>query len=536
MENKIQIDNSNSELINKIFWDKVYRSQYYKFTDVLIENNVKNPVEISEIITSIIENSIKTTVEHFSNIQYLIMEKSNDWGEFDKQLIIISYAYSKLALNPNHHITNEEIEDFHQLIKKQNAEYVDYSLQELKKIIEEITFEVLDKKIKLNKPNKINTILKFCGSNYRISIGKFNKYKNMIFGIGIDKIIDEFNIIVFKKELIRTPISIMPAAASIGENNISIREESCQYILETKWKNVFSDNDYEFVDKFVMESYNIKSLQDLIQKMNFLIDEMIENIMWHEFGHGTMFSQLPKKEFSGICKAFNVLGSNIVNILIEVLADWSISKGTVSGPILHYINIAVKEKNIEKATRLIMMYISDNWFYNDSFNNSFSDQADVTLSLLCPFIHFDNKIIINFNEMNNNFHIINQFLLDEFTQILNIITNKAKNATFIINNEFKYFDFIENHIYSYLKGDLKKVDKESDLYITEFWKGLFVLLKQFSNTTYIDIVETLNDHYTEFSKKIIEIFVAHKDIHLYKNNLHTFVFDKFKSLGNTRIY
>lgn len=526
--------------IRALYFNTQLRRKHKKFAEVLNAECIEDSDKIALKIKKNIEESILETVNYISDIQYYMMEKTGHWGEYGQQRVVIGFARLKLGIAPEADITQRDINEFTRLMNSNN-ELKALSPKRLKEIEEETNFTVLGKTIKLHRSDLVNRELAFIGSKNRISIGMYGKHRSIIYGIAKSMRKEGYELYLFDKEIARTPSNIMSIAAVIGQKDVGIRKESCRLIFEMKWKKMFEYNEREKAKMYnneagniremikvrALEAYNVKDAQELEKIKDTFVDEMIEGIIWHEFGHGVFFNEELETEAAGISKAFSYFGENIVGILHEVLADWAVRMTKLKGPVQHFIEIALDEGDPQKANRMLLVYMSDNWFLD--FKEEFlGSQTDLMISILCPFLNDD--FTFDFHKMREMFDTVHDLMMDESIKIIDLVIEKAKKAVYHVGKNRYHFEFIEENIDKFVKGDNMDADKGSMLYKTAFWNNVFLLMERMAKDDYHQAVNILKEQDIEVKKKLMQVMAPEKAPE-YNGKIRDYLFDQMKTKG-----
>lgn len=530
-------DQKLSKKIKELYFNLGERKKSKYFRDILQHANVENVPQVMETIRSTVEKSIKQTVDRISDIQYFIMEKSNSWGEYGQQRVVIGYARLKLGILPESEITQSDIDRFVVMMNK-NIEYKAMTLENLRKLDKEETFDVLGRKIKVHRSDLINRELRFLESRNRISVGKYGSYQSMIYGLGKNQRKEGYDIILFEKELARTPTNIMSIAAVIGTYDIGIRTEACNLIYAMKWKKMFeyTDNEKrcmynneagnirEMIKVRALEAYKINGIEDVETKRTLFVDEMIEGILWHEFGHGIFFnSEIPIEE-SARGKAFSTFGENIVCILHEVLADWAPRKDKLKGPIQHFLEVAVKDP--DKANRMLLVYMSDNWFLD--FKEEFlGTQTDLMISVLMPFLRPD--ATFDFDRLREKYDEIYQFMNTKSQDVIDGVVEFLQKAKYKPYKELRDFNYMEQEVHRILQKSKDNIGEEENAYRTTFWLNMITYCKNFSPNTYRDILNYLKQKEKSICKDLVALIAP--DQTKYQANIRDYLFEQIKDKG-----
>jgi len=258
--------------------------------------------------------------------------------------------------------------------------------------------------------------------------------------------------------------------------------------MEDWEKEILKMDDYDslaesFKEK-AMQGYAFKNIKDLDKGTPLFIEEMLEGLIWHEVGHGIVLNSLINTEESAFGEALAVLGNNIISVMKEFLADWAparphaldpallkekilkqkpgyefkpkddlrwvlteqefknecrafLREGQdaksvghhIRGPLRHILNIGLANGEGKiKATRMLHVYLSDNWFLGNDTEN-FGNHTDLMLAHLIPFLK--PKAQFDFEAWSKK---MPEYFNDVLTEYLRIVKNleiKVLKATFM---------------------------------------------------------------------------------------------------------
>ncbi|PZM83708.1 MAG: hypothetical protein DKM50_01610 [Candidatus Margulisiibacteriota bacterium] len=525
--------------IRKLYFDPQQRKSHKLLIKVLQENSIPNADSIAERYREKLESDIKQTVDQLCDQQYFMMEKSAYWGEYGQQRVIIGYARLKLGIAPEQEITQRDIDSFLMMMNK-HAEYRNMTLKQIVAEEDALEYNVFGKSILKNRADLLNRELAYIGSKLRIVVGKYGKYWSIIFGEAKPIKKEGYELYMFEKEISRTPSNIMSIAAVIGERDIGIRKEACRLIFEMKWKKMFDYTDREKAKMYnneagniremikvrALEAYKVNSADELEAKKELFIDEMIEGIVWHEFGHGVFFNDELDLETAALSKSFNYFGENIVGILHEVLADWAIRTEKLKGPIQHFLEVALQKGDREKADRMLLVYMSDNWFldYKEEFLGS---QTDLMISILCPFLRED--CLFDYNAMNEAFTSIHNLMMEESNKIIEEVIGMVRRAVYQIGKNRLHYEEYMKHYAEHMKSIAKKDgNSEGSLsYKTTNYNNIFGLTKDYSKDTYRNIINYIKDQDLEVKRKLLVLLDSEQAMK-FGCNIREYLFEQMK--------
>lgn len=526
--------------LRTLYHNPSLREKHKNFLELLQAEKVPNAKKRAMEVRASIEQSIKQTVDLIAALQYYTMEKTGNWGDYGQERVIRGYTRLKLNIPPEHELYDRDIQEFQQLIDA-NEELKNLSVEQLKEKEDSLTYNILEQKIKIKRADLINRELRFCDSKNRISVGMFGKYRSVIYGQANSLKKEQYEIYLFEKELSRTPANIMSIAGVIGEKDVGLRKESCRFIFEMKWKQMFfynesekslmykneASNIREMLKVRAIEAYEVSSLAELEAKKELFIEEMIEGILWHELGHGVFFNEELDLETTSISKALNYFGENIIGSINEVLADWAIKSKKLKGAIKHFLEIAILQNEQAKARRMLLVYMSDNWFL-DSQEEFLGSQTDLIVSILCPFLTPDYNF--NFEKMNREFDNIHKFMLDESLKIIQEVINIAKTAVYQTTHGQHNFEFIEKNVDVFISSDINDSEKGTLAYLTAFWFNVFLLMEKLSPESFQKTKFLLEQGENNIKLKLLEL-IAPQEAQKYGSSIRDYLFDQMKAKG-----
>ena len=479
------------------------------------------------------------------------MEISGDWGEPGESQVKSTFCRNLLKIAPTEQLTHDHFNEFTSKVKSNIADLQinPLSAQAAEQQLKTFTFNFLGKTYELFKTSELNKILRFSGSNKFLHAGQYGKQMEFIFGSGTYKTQQGYDITIVKKEHIRTPNNVMSMAAIIGHQNIYIRLESLKTIFSQKWLQVFdytemdmlsiySDpfwNIAEGIKQNVLDRYDIKIKEDLIEKETVFIDDMSETILYHELGHGIIQNEILPFELGAIGEATKIFGENIYTAILEFLADFSPKHDDIMGPIQNIIAISKKDRN--RAIRMYLMYMSDTWFYNteDTYMYTYSDMMTL---ILIKYITPDNDVNFekleqdlvyhsasNSNEPMSHFDRIIQLYISDVTEIKTIV----ENATFSVTDQELSFKQIQE----FLIGEFQKNDgfvhTETYEFLVPFWTNVLGYVQKISNSNSI-LMDYIEQQQTKTLKKLLILSCGKETAKKYDYDHRKYIIDHMTEL------
>lgn len=525
-----------------LFYDKDIRKNYQSLFSALksLENNAYRDIEI---IKELIEEAINRKIMFLADVQFIIMERTKDYTDLGSQRVIMSYCRFVLDINPDKDIMSYDLETFRSIIYKRRKSLLNLSLDKLKMIEKKEKINILGRDFDAFQDIEINNALSFLASKKRITIGFFGKHRSIIFGDALEQELKDYKVFIQETETAITPTNCFSIAAIIGEKNITIRKLSLETIFYNKWLRIFNcsenesllifnnvySNIRETIKQKSLEAYDVKTEIEFLAIKDLFIDEMVEGILWHEIGHGISMEDIEPEKIA-LGEAFNVFEDEMVSVLREMLADFALPKDELKGPLYHFAEIALKEKNYQKAKRLILVYISDNWFL-DMSDDFMADQTD----LICPIIfkYFDHNLYFDFQAFANDLKIIYQDLMSLFLEIIDNVAQMIKNSKYLIKNISYDFDELKKMLLKIQEVERDEFTPPVDTvqYKTNLWANILNYVQLYANDTYQDICMYIREKKGKLKKDVFNKYYPQEIFLKYNGNIRAFLLDKSKELG-----
>lgn len=403
--------------------------KYKNMRELLIKHTY--PADYAKFFRVLFEEQIKRDINKMAVLQYLHMQTIDEWGDLGEQRILISYCRHLLKISNYSEVTQADADNFSAEIKLLTKDYRNLKPEKLRRLDEQIKCNVFYRQVDYSKEEDINFMLEFLNSTRGLIAGQLAIYRSVIYGKVEIKKIAGYRVTTFLEELARTPSCVLSIAAVVGGQHIAMRHDSCETIFANKWQGFFKQPSFELYFNLLNElenislafkaralaAYKIKKTVDVEKKKRLFIDEILEGLIWHELGHGIVINSLLSVEDSAFGEALGVLGANVISVMKEILADWAPVYKEIKGPLNHFCDIA-KEDEI-KATRLLYVYFSDNWFLGEELDQ-FANHSDIMISLIIKHIKKDASI--NFNALRRELRGKKDNLFEQVLKDYNRIT------------------------------------------------------------------------------------------------------------------
>ena len=434
-----------------------------------------------------ITNAIADTVRRLSFLQYLLMQKTGDFGSAGRERAIAGFCRHLLGIPTSENLEGTHYTEFYKKIEEATTEWDGKSTEEIRHQIEETGFTLSDKFFRKHEDPSINEALELASSAHRIFIGMLDeKYHLIVFGPGKVKRIGNFKVIMIDKEDARTPSAILPMVAAHGkENQILLRREAFEVIFTEKWRNEADSSlsSYsseveirEKVRKLTLDRYNKPKKLPIDKLEKLMVDEMLETTAVHETAHGAFTESYADKSLLALGKILYTMPySFIIQALDEILAEWMPRQGEYQGAIPYIASLA-KGKNKTRAERLLFRYISDSWFLGNWDQAYLADLTDLFISSLLPYIK--NPKDIHFSQMEQDTAKTHKFFLDWWENILKGCVHIFQEAQYETRGFTLDFDTIANAQHQEFSKQSDKYKRGTLMYERYFWTNMLRYLEK----------------------------------------------------------
>ncbi len=324
-----------------------------------------------------IADDLTSQLRVFAYSIYQLMCVSNDWTDAGREACESAFGRCELGLTPQAPWGYQEKGRFLSLaadfLDKFELKYV--SQDDLKKRVDEMTIEILGLQFTIHDFTSLNRLLLFVGVPLILQGGVYGPYREFILGKGTFGLMGDYRVFVLEREVLRSPTTIMPMAAVIGEREIFVRDEAMAAVFQMKWASFlpYAFNgafDYYGIEhrlsamirRRVFECYGVRTTADLEVVTESFIFDLKETVLNHELGHGVIQYHLLSPDVAPIAEASKMCGESVVTALLEVLADFAPWLGDVKGPLQNMVDVSLTD--YDRAERMFWMYLSDVWFFD----------------------------------------------------------------------------------------------------------------------------------------------------------------------------
>lgn len=386
-----------------------------------------------------LESYLSHQIKQMAARQYYVMNEKQDFGELGAERVEMGFCRVFFQIPADQDLDYGQMQRFEMQMQRYRKAYAKIRLEKLQLLDEARVCHIFDRKLEWFKDREINQVLEFLGSSYRLIVGFLGVFRSILYGPVSERFLDEYRVTEFLKEEARTPAAVLSIAAVVGGKHVAIRHESCDLIYQNKWKDADTwpgmDEESSLGDQIKQKALSLYELETGKDYKNLFMQEMHEGLIWHEIGHGIVLNSLVLPHESAFGEAMAVWGNNIISVMKEFFADWAPKRPDalnpelakikfqiqkledkddwrellpdsefkeyrqaylkekqwlaedslhLRGPLRYMTNLALEGKR-QKALRMLMVYLSDNWFLGGS-HHSFYNQSDCLIGLLLPYL------------------------------------------------------------------------------------------------------------------------------------------------------
>ncbi|WP_461256075.1 hypothetical protein [Treponema sp. R80B11-R83G3] len=420
-------------------------------------------------------------------IIYLVMQKCNDFGVMGEERVSVSFCRNIQGIPNDRHVTQLDANHFMKNLNECDGRNGYKTGEEYLAYIKNYELELLGKKYSCACLFELNAIFDLLGLNLRLFCTNSPYGIRFIFGAVEEFHSDENKVYIVNKEYIRSPQFVLSVAAEVIYDCSMIRRESCEVIFFNKWHmfyqlqferqyalcNVNSDI-CEGIKEKALYLYGAYKTEDVLRIKETFIQNMINGIKWHEAGH-----RISLTDMDALHAAFwhNLPeGEEVGTVLIEALADWAPVKGKIKGAMAYFTELATAD--IKQANREYYVYMSDNWFVNES--EFMALMSNVLVGLAISFI---NAIgFVDFERLNKEIGVIYSIFQERYKILLTKIFDVIYQSEYeLCGNKLNYKE-LETETY-YMYQNSKNAMPVDELRKTPaYWINIFGYLKKYSQT------------------------------------------------------
>ncbi|MFA5928519.1 MAG: hypothetical protein WC838_04390 [Candidatus Margulisiibacteriota bacterium] len=520
--------------------DSRYKETFYKELA-----SKKQPVfSHADEVRAIVEEAIIRQIEYISQLQYYIMEKTGDYTDLGEQRVSISYCRLLLKIPTDQEVSQYDADRFRKNIQEARSRFRDLPLDKLQVLEKQEKFNILGREYDTFQDKELNEALAFLGSKKRLTIGFFGHHRSILFGDVVEQNMNGYRIYLQETEEARTPTNCLSIAAIIGEKNVTIRKVAMETIFYNKWVKVFLYHDTELrklmsslegnirevIKQKALLIYDVHSAQELVQIKELFIDEMVEQVLWHEIGHGLCLESMNEDD-AALGEAFLHFEHDIVGVLKEFTADCAPTKGDLRGPLAHFCELALNQGEYSKAARMLMVYLSDNWFL-DPNEDFMADQTDVIGSVISKYISPDMRI--DFKQLELDLPAIYDRMQVQLLAMVHNVKDKFTNAVYQAGNLRYDYNEVKEMLFKIMEEDRDEFTAPVGTlqYQTTFWMNLFNYAKDHSADVYQSVLKEVSEDKDKVKTQILRELAGQGPAEArFGNDLRQYLYERMKLLG-----
>ncbi|MFH1429801.1 MAG: hypothetical protein ABIH39_08695, partial [Candidatus Margulisiibacteriota bacterium] len=512
--------------------------------EILLKKNTAG--QIADDVRAIAEEHIIRSLYKLAHIQYLIMERTGDYGILGEQRVSISFCRLQRNIPSDRDVTQYDADSFRRHVVESRNNILSLSLQELEFRVNNYEINIMGKSFNLNQMDAVNNVLNVLGSNKKIFTRYSAQRRNFIFGNITVRKKGLYKIFVFDTEDIRSPYLPLSIVAGTTMPKIMIRRQSCETIFFNKWqraleysvnerKRLFEsleNNIGETLKAHAIKKYNVSTAEELSREQKLFVDEILEGVLWHEFGHVIVKDSVFSPRYRALNDVFHSYEDPLSTIIGEFLADWAPQDKSIQGPLTSFINLAENPDTLKKAQRMIYVYLSDNWFLSpDEQENILTGQTDILVAILLPYFKKDKFDFTKFSKEKEK--LFNK-VLELYTKTIDHIIQPIYQARF--NDKSGECSFVDLDLAMRELMETperkKKWEKDGEYgYEHYYWANMLGRTERHAPEYFKKVMKLLDESLIDFKTNLLEILVGPGNTAKYNHNLRTYLIEKMKELG-----
>jgi hypothetical protein len=412
---------------------------------------------------------------------YLCMQKKRSWGTIGEEGIIVSFSRSILGISNSNSVTNFDIRRFLHILDKYDTELGNKSGDEIAGYCKDKKIDLFGREFSF--PDLCNFI-KLLDADYYLYSNSGPFCAEFIFGKAAWTKIADTPIYTFLDEYIRSPMHHLSIVGR-SPSPIQIRRVSLETACFNKWKSLFDDSrienripsrhPYNIIGKRIrkraMLLYGIFTNGDFPEKKDALIADMVDGVIWHEFGHEISQADMDPVHFA-------IRGNireeeTIFSALEELLADWAPERGEKKGALVRFVELSNSNRN--NAAALFYMFLSDNWYISDANEEYFSLRSKIYLSLGLYFLGDGGSV--NFERMAREHDSIYAFFMEKFRRLIERFIDFIARGTFIKEGRQVGYEALDAEIFSRRRQNNEALTREAMKKEHGYWREIISCMK-----------------------------------------------------------
>ena len=540
----------------EICLDVTYWDQHSTFCDYLKSQGVSWDEAVYADWLDTCEQSVINQLKYYAFLIYRRLTVKDNWGDMGRQQIDGSFSRLLLDLRFDESLTFQQVQSFQDILKEAMVEHgiLDWSESQLDEAFDDLSIELLGRKFFIQDFSLLNRCIRFLGSDIFIQGGVYGLDKEFMAGRGYSEQYGDYTCVTLDSEIVRSPHTIIPMAAVIGDQDVFIRMESLRTIFYLKWVGatqywdvLFLSGDHnrlvsEGVKKECVRRYCDMTSDGLVKSMDVFVSDLRETVMFHELGHGVIQHHLLPIFAGALGETSKVVGENGVTALLEFLADFSPVYKSLKGPMQNMIDIA--QTDVERAERLFWMYVSDTWFFDteDVYMYVYSDMMalcfvhvvredkSIDWDTLQDMIGTADSVTGTVDLNSEGMPCLVRFAIDWVVSCTEEWRQLMESATYTLKDKApQSFDSLYETVCEDVRSEWTAVepfDLESYMTVASVWSQIFEYFSQSSDK--IDAYhEMVKDQDSRLKKAFFATILSPEDQETYRDDLHQYVLDQF---------
>lgn len=355
-----------------------------------VANEESSTTRSASEIKQHIETELIRQATYFALLQYFHHEQTNTWGEVGEDASRLSFTRIILDIPEGDPVTYEHSLAFQDVLKARFNEFdvTAVPIDQIKDTLKNYKFHLAGLEFQLQESEQLNRLLEFIESSLKIQAGDYGHERELILGHGQHISFDEYQVIDIYTEVMRTANMVTSLAAAIGHNQIFVRHVALEGIFQLKWVSFITHPQPSYyqpeyragyqLKALTCSAYEINSYATLRDRQNEFLNDMRENILFHELGHGVIQHRLLPIPIATFSEASKIISHPLIHSLLELLAEIAPQNGALFGPLWNIVS--VNKTNSKRAERMFWMYVSDTWFFDtgDDYMYFYSDLVAMT--------------------------------------------------------------------------------------------------------------------------------------------------------------
>jgi flagellar biosynthesis regulator FlbT len=512
--------------------------------DKLVAAKYKDKPHQKRVIKSVCDCFLEYLYRHLrelSIIIYLAMLKLNEFGPHGENMVSISFCRCILNIPNDCQATFIDAMNFELILDEYDRRNGSKSGEEYKSYCNNFSINLFGRNCTAADFDDIaNELFILMGMEDIFLWGALSSPYGLRVCLGVleEHEIEKNKYLVMRKELIRSPQLISSIAAEVFKDSTIIRMVSIEIIFRNKWEEYFNQSaldrkialyhDYSAIregfKKYALLHYGISNKEELEQKREAFINDMILiGVIWHELGHhiGNEDMKQEHYDFHWVFPNADSIGSS----LEEALADYAGQKGSKKGPIISFLEMA--RTNINAATAMVFVYLSDYWFLDDE-DEYFGIRSNVMVGTMISFLRPDGTV--DFERLGTSIEKLYIFFLERFGNLVDQLLTVIRNAEYDFGVRKLDFQKLEERIFEMHQNTRNAKPLEELRHSSVYWANAVDFLEKYSVEGWKRYQQVLADETINVQRALLNI-ITENNGEKYNNSLRLFIVEKAKESG-----